>query len=69
MKCCLCPPFVDITIPVAVVVAAKVDAAETVVAASGNEFEVVETVVQLKACAWPDCWDRIVAPHQMKKNE
>lgn len=62
------------------VVAAEVDVAETadadaadadVVAAdaaSGNEFEVVETVVQLKECAWPDCWDRIVAPHHVKQS-
>lgn len=61
---------------VAVVVDAEVDVAETVVvaaevdaaAASGIEFEAVETFVQLKECTWRDCWDRIVAPHQTKQS-
>ena len=47
-----------------VVVAAEVDAA----AASGIEFEVVETFVQPKECTWRDYWDRIVAHHQMKQS-
>ncbi|BAT90845.1 hypothetical protein VIGAN_06213300 [Vigna angularis var. angularis] len=48
-----------------VVAAAEVDAAA---AASGIEFEVVETFVQPKECTWRDYWDRIVAHHQMKQS-
>ena len=51
-------------------VVAEVDAAEAevVAVASGNEFEVAETVVQLKECAWPDCWDGFVALLQLRQS-
>lgn len=58
---------VEVVVVVAeiVVVVAEVDAAA---AASGIEFEVVETFVQPKECTWRDYWDRIVAHHQMKQS-
>jgi len=51
-------------VPAAVAEAAETDAA----AAFEGEFEAVETVVQLKGCAWHDYWDRIAAPLQKKQS-
>lgn len=39
--------------------AGAVDAAEADAAAYENESGAVETAVQLKECAWPDCLDKI----------
>jgi hypothetical protein len=50
---------------VAVVFVAETDAA----AASEDEFGDVETVVQLKECAWHDYyWDRTAVPLQKKQS-
>jgi hypothetical protein len=50
---------------VAVVFVAETDAA----AASEDEFGDVETVVQLKECAWNDYyWDRTAVPLQKKQS-
>lgn len=46
--------------------AGAVDAAEAD-AAYENESGAAETAVQLKECAWPDCWDKIV--RQFHKTE
>jgi hypothetical protein len=52
-------------VAVAVVFVAETDAA----AASEDEFGDVETVVQLKECAWHDYyWDRTAVPLQKKQS-
>lgn len=61
------PSAVAAAAVVAVAAFVVVEAAETD-AASEDEFGVVETAVQLKGCAWHDCWDRIAAPLQKRQS-
>lgn len=56
-------------VPAAAAAFVVAEAAETDAAAAfEGEFEAVETVVQLKGCAWHDYWDRIAAPLQKKQS-